>query len=441
MKLNVKKFFELAKENKFEACDINFAHSKKISIGVFHKEVESFSESETYSIIGRGIVNGKFGVVRTEKIDKETPSFLINGIKESAQLIETNDPSIIFKGSEKYHKKNVFNKDVLSHDISEKIELLKKIEDKLRAYDKRINEVAVIGYEEEFNEGFMSNSYGLSLKDKQAQYSFYAEITAKEKDEVKTGFKVFASIDPNAFDVDKFVKDVAEDALKKLGSTQCASKKYPVVLNQRCASLLLLSYLSNMDADEVQKKSSLFVDKLNKPIMSKKMTIVENPLDKNIFFAYHDDEGVATSKRVIVNKGELQTYLYTLETAAKDKVQPTGHGRIGAKTYAALHCIYVKPGKKSFDELISDIKEGVYITDLQGLHAGMNEKSGNFSLQAQGFMIRDGKVAEPLTLITIAGNLVEVFNQVKGLANDDELNLNACKTPSIYIKKLAISGK
>ena len=66
---------------------------------------------------------------------------------------------------------------------------------------------------------------------------------------------------------------------------------------------------------------------------------------------------------------------------------------------------------------ISKIKEGVYISELEGLHAGMNEKSGNFSLQTCGFMIRDGKIAEPLSLITLAGNLVEVFNGIKEIAN------------------------
>ena len=441
MKLNEKKFFELAKENGFEAADLVFSHSYSLSCSTFHKEVESLSESDSYSVTGRGIVNGKFGLVLTEKIDKNTPEFLIKGIKETAGLIETDDPSIIFKGSEKYHKKNVFDKKVLSGDLSKQIEILREIEDKLRAYDKRIDEVATVGYDETLAESTLSNSYGLKLKDKMATYSYYAEVTAKQGEEIQTGFKVFASIVPGEFDIEKFVKDVAEDALRKLGSTQCASKKYPTVLSQKTASQLLKAYLSNLDAEEVMKKSSLFVDKLHQPVASKKLTVIEDPLKKNIFFSYHDDEGVATSKRIIISKGVLETYLYTLETAQKAGVEPTGHGTRGAKVVASLNYAYVKPGKKSFEQMIAPIKEGVYITNLEGMHAGMNPKSGNFSLQAQGFMIRDGKIAEPLSLITVAGNLVETFMSVKDIANDSEFQLNGLESPSIFIKKLAISGK
>ena len=91
--------------------------------------------------------------------------------------------------------------------------------------------------------------------------------------------------------------------------------------------------------------------------------------------------------------------------------------------------------------MIKGIKEGVFITNLEGMHAGMNPKSGNFSLQAQGFMIRNGKIAEPLSLITVAGNLTETFMSVKDIANDSEFQLNGLESPSILIKKLAISGK
>ncbi len=441
MKLNEKKFFELAKENGFEAADLVFSHSYELSCSTFHKEVESLNESDSYSVIGRGIVNGKFGLVSTEKIDKNTPEFLIKGIKETAGLIEASDPSIIFKGSKKYHKKNVYNKDALSGDLSKQIEILREVEDKIRAYDKRIDEVATVGYQETFTEETLSNSYGLKLKDKIAAYAFYAEVTAKDGDDIQTGFKVFESMTPGEFDIDKFVKDVCEDALKKLNATQCPSKKYPTVLSPKVASQLMKAYLSNIDAEEVEKKSSLFVGKLNQPVASKKVTVIEDPLKKNIFFAYHDDEGVATNKKTLIKNGVLQTYLYTLESAQKAGVEPTGNGKRGAKTVAGLNYAYIKPGKKSFDDMISSIKEGVFITELAGMHAGMNARSGNFSLQAQGFMIRDGKLAESLSLITVAGNLVELFMSVKDVANDTEFQLNAFDSPSLFVKKLAISGK
>ena len=91
---------------------------------------------------------------------------------------------------------------------------------------------------------------------------------------------------------------------------------------------------------------------------------------------------------------------------------------------------------------MSSIKEGVYITDLEGLHAGMNARSGNFSLQSQGFMIRDGKLAEPLSLITVSGNLVEMFNSIKDVGSNSKFLLGSkASCPSISFKKLFVSGE
>ena len=91
--------------------------------------------------------------------------------------------------------------------------------------------------------------------------------------------------------------------------------------------------------------------------------------------------------------------------------------------------------------LFAECGNGFYLTDVQGLHAGMNKTSGNFSLQAAGYMIRNGKLAEPVNLITIAGNLLKVMESIKALANNSEMQLSSITCPSVYIKSIAVSGK
>ena len=181
---------------------------------------------------------------------------------------------------------------------------------------------------------------------------------------------------------------------------------------------------------------------MHQQVLSKKLTVIENPLEKNLFFRYFDDEGVATNKKYLIKKGVIETYLYTLQTAAKDGVSPTGNGTGLGKASAGTGYTVVKPGKKSEDDMLSTIKEGIYITELSGLHSGMNAQSGNFSLQCAGFMIRDGKKVEPLALITVAGNLLNVFKNIKCIANNSNLVIaNQMSCPSILVGKLPISGK
>ena len=138
----------------------------------------------------------------------------------------------------------------------------------------------------------------------------------------------------------------------------------------------------------------------------------------------------------------MKTYLYNRETAAKDGVESTGNGAWGSGKFGTTFSnIFVKGGKASFDELISPIKEGVYITEIAGLGTGMNANSGNFSCQAEGYMIRDGKIAEPLNLITISGNLFKMFKDLKGFSNRTEIDDSAVSVGDAYIKSLSIGGK
>lgn len=443
MKLDEKKFYELAKENNFESADISSRESTALSLSVFHGEIDSFTKNDSFDLTARGIYNGKLGSVTTEVVNKNTPEYLINSIKRTASVIENEDPVLMFKGSEKYHKKSIYNKDVFSENIREKVEILLEIEKKLLAYDKRLNEVVSVGYEEASSTYKISNSYGLKLSQKSSSYTYFAEVTAKDGDEVRSGYKVFVSNDPNEFKIDEFVEKVAKDALDRLGSVQCESGKYPVVLNPKAASTLLAYLISSLDAEEVQKHTSLLEGKLGQQVLSKKLTVIEDPLQKTLFFRYFDDEGVATTKKDLIKKGVISTYLYTLQTAKKDNVEPTGNGYTGgSKAKADVAYTVVKPGKHSEDELFEEMGDGIYITELSGLHSGMNANSGNYSLQCAGFRVRNGKKAEPLALITVADNLIKTFSNIKMVGNNSELVLsNQMMCPSILIKKMSISGK
>ena len=442
MKLNEKKFFALAKEEGIEAAEVTINEASSLSVSIFHNEVDSLTNNSSYELVARGIYKGKMGSVSVDHVDKNSPELFVKEIKRGASIIENDDPVFIFKGSEKYHKKRVFKNVDFSENIQEKVGILLEIEKKLLAFDKRINEVVTVGYEADNSFYKKTNSYGLKLSQKKNSYTYFAEVTAKDGDEIRTGFSVFASFDEDEFNINSFVEKVAKDALQKLGSVQCESKKYPVVLNPECVATLVSFLISSLDADEVQKHTSLLEGKLHQQVLSKKLTVIENPLEKNLFFRYFDDEGVATNKKYLIKKGVVETYLYTLQTAAKDGVEPTGNGTGLGKASAGTGYTIVKPGKKSEDDMLSTIKEGIYITELSGLHSGMNAQSGNFSLQCAGFMIRDGKKAEPLALITVAGNLLNVFNNIKCIANNSKLVIaNQMSCPSILVGKLAISGK
>ncbi len=201
-------------------------------------------------------------------------------------------------------------------------------------------------------------------------------------------------------------------------------------------------FLMSASAEEVQKQSSFLIGRLGQKVASSKLTIKEKPLQKNVFFSYFDDEGVATEEKDIVKNGVLKNYFYNRETAKKDNVASTGNGQWqGGKIGIGYNNIVIKGGKKTFDEMIAPIEKGVYITEIAGLGTGMNSQSGDFSCQAQGFMIENGKLTTPLNLITISGNLLKMLGDIKDIDNNVVLRLNSIASPDVLIKKMSIGGK
>ena len=131
-----------------------------------------------------------------------------------------------------------------------------------------------------------------------------------------------------------------------------------------------------------------------------------------------------------------------MTTAAKDGVQSTGNGyRSGGKMSTSTTYLVLKPGKKSQEELFAEIGDGVLITSVSGLHAGMNQQSGNFSLQSTGYLIKNGKRDRALDIITISGNLLEIFNGVLSVGSDLEVSYGGVAAPSLLVKKITVSGK
>jgi PmbA protein len=440
--MNFKAFFALAESKGIAQSQIQISRSDSLSIKLFHKEIDNYKVADSQSITACGIYNGRFGFGTTQKLNADTFAFLVDQIILTASTSEKEQGAEIFKGSEKYHKKNVFNPELGQISVEEKIALLHQVEDAIFAYDPRINEVEEVDYSEKEIASEFYNSFGLKLKQKSNYFYFAAGAVAKQGEEVKTDFEIFLDSDLHKFDPKAFADKIAKKALAKFGGTQCLSGQYPAVLHSDIVASLVEYYLQSASSDEVQRKSSFLIGKLGQKIASSKLTIEEKPLTKNVFFSYFDDEGVATYNKAIIKKGVLQTYFYNRETAKKDGVQSTGNGAWeGAKIGVGFSNIFVKPGKASFDELIAPIKEGVYITEIAGLGTGMNEQSGDFSCQAQGFMIRDGKIAEPLNLITLSGNLLKMFADLKGFDNQVELKDSALTCADAYIKAMAIGGK
>ena len=436
------KFFELAKKAGISDAEINISTSSELSFSLFHSEIDNYESSSSSSYIIRGIYNGKLGAVSSDIYDSSLAEFFVKEIINNAKYIENDDPVFIYKGSAKYKKINTYNKDLEKISIDEKMKKLYELEKKIKQGDKRIIEVEGVNYSESYSSNTIINSHGLKLSQKNNYFLYYGSAVSRDNGQTKTGGDIYIGNDFNKFNVDELASDIVKQTIEQLGGEACPTGPYRAILSQSVVNSLLSAYLTSAVAEDVQKNSSLFIGKLSQKVASSKLTVIDKPLSRNIFARYFDDEGVATYNKPIIKNGILETYLYNLSSAAKDGVESTANGvGAGSKTSTGTFYLEVKPGKKNLDELFQEVNNGVYITDVQGLHAGLNPRSGNFSLQSTGFLIKDGKKDHALDIITISGNLVDLFKSVQVVGNDTKTFLNGMSTPSMIVKKINVSGK
>lgn len=442
--MNYNRLFDLATKKGIQDLELYIKKSKTLSLNVFHKNVEKYSISENEVISARGIVNGKMGVAYTE--DLNALEFLLDKVIENANLIEEKKEVEIYPGDKKYKKNHVQFDGFSKVSMAEKIQLCLDGERFALEYDPRIVEVDESEYEEVLTEVKIFNSKGLKVKNTKIYGMYVLDVVAKEQEDIKTSYSYKLASSFAEIDVKKVAQNACQKAIEQLHGKPCASKKYKTLLTGDVMASLIGIFLSSVNGDSVNKGKSMLKDSLHQFVASSKVTIVEDPHCKDYpyFFTGFDDEGVATYKKKIVDKGVLTTFLYNLEAAKQAHCHSTGNGfKSGALSPVGIFpsFVYLKPGKKSKEELVKKIKNGIMICNVQGLHSGMDPISGNFSLQASGFLINDGKIFEPVNLITVAGNLFDLFKNIKEVGNDSFLSYSGILSPSVVVSSLTIAGK
>ncbi|MBQ3791575.1 MAG: TldD/PmbA family protein [Clostridia bacterium] len=435
-------FFKKAKAAGIEEAELYVSTADTLSFSLFHGEVDKYSMNESMSVIARGLVGGKFGAAACDVYNGEKEDYLVREIVRNARAIENDDPQFIFEGSPKYRKVNTFNNSLKDVPIDLKMEKLFELEKKIREADERIVDVAEVAYEEKASTTTLLNSKGLKLSQKNNYYVYYGIAVARSGEQTKTGFDLWLDNDFSTLDVDDLAEKTAKRAVSMLNGEPCESKVYPAVLDPEVVAELISVYVSSADAEEVQKKSSFFIGKLGQKVAARCVTVEDRPLDRTLFAKSFDDEGVATYNKPIIQNGVLKTYLYNLTTAAKDGVESTGNASRGvASVGVSPSYLVMRPGKLSREELFRKIGNGVYITELSGLHAGMNPQTGNFSLQSTGFLIKDGKIDRPLDMITVSGTLGKIFEDITYVGSDKKTFPMGISCPSVIVRKLTVAGK
>ena len=439
--MNANKFFKAAEEKGIKPFELKFNSAASLSISVFMDDVEGYQISNDSSVTGRGIYKGKLGSFASDKVDSKIISPMMDAIISNASYGNPGDPDFFISKGKKYKKVHNFSEELDKVEPAELIDIALTLSKKIREGEKRIT-VVNVGIDKKTSYSEIYNSNGLKLKRKSNYAVIFVSTKIEDNGEVESLGKYDFISDVSKFDVDAFAEEVVKSTVQKLGGQSVKSGKYNVIYDREVVPLLLSPMLEQLSAFSVRQHLSSFEGKLGQEVLSKKLTVKENPFAKNPFASSFDSEGIPSVKKDLIAKGVLKTFLYDLETAKADKTVSTGNASVvGGNIRPGLGFVEVKKGAKSLPELCAQIKNGLYINDLEGIGTGLNPQSGDYSLQAGGFKIEDGRLTTPVSLITVAGNLFEDFKHIIAVGGDSKVSIYGMETPSIAIKKLAVSGK
>jgi PmbA protein len=280
-----------------------------------------------------------------------------------------------------------------------------------------------------FAGGFAATGHSLSVS------VLAGSGTAMERDDDFTSAVHGADLrDPQALG-----RKAGERAVRRLGARKVATCHVPVVYDPRIAASLLGHLIGAISGPAITRGTSFLKDKLGQRLFPRGLTIIDDPhRRRGLRSRPFDGEGVANHRRAIVEDGVLTTWLLDLASARQLGLATTGHARRGPSSppSPAPNNLWLEPGPLTAGELIGDITRGFYVTELMGM--GVNGVTGDYSRGAAGFWIENGELAYPVSEVTIAGNLKEMFQHLT-VASDLEFK-TGIDAPTVRVDGMTVAG-
>ncbi|MFQ6018599.1 MAG: TldD/PmbA family protein [Kiloniellaceae bacterium] len=230
-----------------------------------------------------------------------------------------------------------------------------------------------------------------------------------------------------------------ERAVKRLGPRKPKTGKLTVVFDPRVAGGLLRHLAGAISGPAVARGTSFLKDKLGEAVFAKGVTIVDDPhRPRGLRSKPFDGEGLANARRKVVDDGRLETWILSLSSARQLGMASTGHaarGPSGPPAPAASN-LYMEPGPLAPAELMADIGQGLYVTEMMGM--GVNAVTGDYSRGAAGFWIENGEMAHPVSEVTVAGNLKDMY---RNLTPADDLEFRyGTNAPTLRVDGMTVAG-
>ncbi|HHZ78658.1 MAG TPA: TldD/PmbA family protein [Candidatus Lambdaproteobacteria bacterium] len=442
-----KDIIELAQKYGAEQVSVSLANSTSFQVDVREKKIESLQES------------GSSGIHLTVSKNKRRSTVSSNDlrIETLAPLLLSTLQALPFMGEDEFYSlpdpklqgRAPGNLEFLDPDFDklcseEKIKIALDLEQLSLKSDKRLRTDQSF-YSDNISYMVHADSNGFLEGETKTLFSLGVSMIADDTESTTNvtsnstnvgrkqtdGWYSAARFHKNLTPSQEIVDQACRRTLRKLGAIKPASQEVPVVFSSEMAQSFLGKIASALMGENLFRKQSFLLNKLNESIADSKINLIDDPLLPGKLGSRHfDSEGVEAKPLVLIENGVLKNYMLSTYSANKLGMISNGHS-------GGISNLILKLGDYPEEELIASVKNGLYLTFMSG--QGANIVTGDFSRGAQGIWIRDGKLTEPVSEFTIAGTFSEMLMNLRMIGSEVD-ERSSILTPAFKIDKMAVSG-
>lgn len=424
-----------------DSAEVLLETGRELSIEVRNGQMETIQESSSHGVGFRVFREGKMGFAHSNDLADASLNEAIRSAVEFAGHMTSDEHNVLPSDPGVTAVEGLYDPDLAGVSMDEKIAMITRLEE-LAMADPRITVSNGSSYGEGEGTTYLANSNGLAKSSRSSGCSMGVSVVAEKGDQKSSGGEYCSRrFYSDLVSPEEIAEKAARSAYEMLDPQMVRTQRAPVIFHPDVAGSLLGGILGAINGERVLQGASFLADRTGQKIASDLLTVIDDGTrPKGLSSSPFDGEGVPTQRRTIIDRGVLQGFMYNTMVASRAGVQSTGNASRGG--FSSLpgigpHAFYVEAGETDPEEILRSTPNGLYLKSVTGY--GIDPVSGSFSGGAQGFWIRNGRLAFPVMGLTVAASAHEMLNGIDMLGTDLDLD-RTMTAPTFRIREMQIGG-
>jgi len=416
--------------------------SRVLRISVRDGLVESIKKATPDGVAIRYFSSDKMAFAHANDLSESSIDGLISSLRRLASKTSVDEFSVLPEPQQYRRDIGIFDDEFAKLSIENKIDYIQNLESTALKFDPLIRRSNSAWYEESVTTRTIVNSLGLAAEFQDTSYAVGLSVVAEKNGWMYPGegtlyVRRFADLPSPENIVSRF----AGRALRLVGGTPVESGDYEIIFSPLGAVSVLWGMSHALNGEQIHRGSSMFAGKIGSQVAAETVSVVDDPhLPWGPASRPADDEGVATSRHILIDNGVFREALYDTKTAAKAKTGSTGSARRGSLQSLpeiSPSNLFITPGTNKAEDLIASCKKGIIVEETQGW--GLNSVTGQYSAGIAGVLVKNGQKIRPVGNVTLAATADDLLDGIEAVADDLDI-FNRLSSPTLKVKRMRIGS-